>query len=162
MEGIPVFCKDEQEKMGKDALIGAYLSLKDRFLEQIAVDAKKDRLIKTLSERLNLHNAKQFGKSTETSVSLSGSHSAGREDIFAGERPQVPDLPQEAENPLNKERPKRRPGCAARVKDGLPVRHVNITLPPETLKELFGGYRWRELPEQSYDILRYRKACLYI
>ena len=162
MEGIPVFCKDELEKMGKDALIGAYLSLKDRFLEQIAVDAKKDRLIKTLSERLNLHNAKQFGKSTETSVSLSGSHSAGREDIFAGERPQVPDLPQEAENPLNKERPKRRPGCAARVKDGLPVRHVNITLPPETLKELFGGYRWRELPEQSYDILRYRKACLYI
>ena len=78
MEGIPVFCKDELEKMGKDALIGAYLSLKDRFLEQIAVDAKKDRLIKTLSERLNLHNAKQFGKSTETSVSLSGSHSAGR------------------------------------------------------------------------------------
>ena len=58
MEGIPVFCKDELEKMGKDALIGAYLSLKDRFLEQIAVDAKKDRLIKTLSERLNLHNAK--------------------------------------------------------------------------------------------------------
>ena len=46
MEGIPVFCKDELEKMGKDALIGAYLSLKDRFLEQIAVDANPVRTLK--------------------------------------------------------------------------------------------------------------------
>lgn len=162
MEEIPILCRDELAGMGKDALIQAYLSLKDRLLEQLAIDAEKDRLIKTLSERLNLHNAKQFGRSTETSVSLSGSHSKNGEDTPARKRLQDQDFSQNTENSINKERPKRKPGCAQRVKEGLPVRHVDVTLPSEKLDEWFGNYRWRELPEQSYDILRYRKACLYI
>lgn len=161
MEEMVILCKEELEKMTQDEIIKAYLLLKERFYEQLAIDAEKDRQIKVLSERLNLYNAKQFGKSTETAVSFSGSHSEKETETSAVQIPQSPHMDNRSKSLKNK-RPKKKAGCAQRIKEGLPVYHVDITLSEEELKEQFGNYRCRELPEQTYDILRYRKACLYI
>lgn len=71
MNGIRIFCEDERNSMNRDEIIREYLFLKERFLELLATDAEKERLIKNLSERLNQESAKKFGRSTETSSSLS-------------------------------------------------------------------------------------------
>lgn len=157
MDGSRIFCKDELNDMERDAIIREYLFLKERFLELLAIDAEKDHLIKNLSERLNLERAKKFGRSTETSSSLSKATPERELDAQARKALTKPDTDEP-----QKERPKRNPGCAQRIKEGLPVKDVHVTLTPEKLKELFGNYQWRELPDQSYDVLRYRKACLYI
>lgn len=162
MEEIRMFCESELGRMDRDEIICAYLSLKERFLEQLAIDAEKDLLVKNLSERLNLDNARQFGRSTETASSLSGARKEKEPDAPARNALPESDAAPDTAGPSEKKRPKRKPGCAQRIKDGLPVRDIHVTLTPEKLKELFGNYQWRELPDQSYDVLRYRKACLYI
>lgn len=161
MEEIPMFCQEELEDIAKEEIIQAYLSLKGRFLEQLAADTEKDRLIKTLSERRNLDCAKQFGRSTETSAAFSGKSSEGEPAKTA-----VLDVPKEpapvTAGPPKKKTHRRKRGCAQRIKERLPVKEVVVTLPLERLNELFENYHWRELPGQSYNVLRYRKACLYI
>lgn len=42
------------------------------------------------------------------------------------------------------------------------MKDVHVTLTPKDLEGVFGNFQWRELPQQTCDILRYRKACLYI
>ncbi len=89
MEGIRIFSREELERMGQGEVIDAYLALKDRLLEQMAIDAEKDLLVKNLSERLNLGSAKQFGRSTERTSSLSGSSPDKMPPAAARETPQV-------------------------------------------------------------------------
>lgn len=157
MEGIRIFSREELERMGQGEVIDAYLALKDRLLEQMAIDAEKDLLVKNLSERLNLGSAKQFGRSTERTSSLSGSSPDKMPPAAARETPQV-----QTDAPGKKGQPRRETGCADHVKEGIPVKDLHVTLTPEELEEVFGSYQWRELPEQTCDVLRYRKACLYI
>ena len=45
MEGIRIFSREELERMGQGEGIDAYLALKDRLLEQMAIDAEKDLLV---------------------------------------------------------------------------------------------------------------------
>lgn len=162
MDTIHMFRKEELEGMNRDEIIQEYLALKECFMEHLAREAEQDRLIKNLTERLNRDNAKQFGRATETSASLSG-RDVEKDTKAGAQKEQTEKTPSEdAVEPAQKEQPRRKAGCAQRIKAGLPVRDIHIRLTPEQLEELFGNYHWRELPDQSYDILRYRKACLYI
>ncbi|MCM1412646.1 MAG: IS66 family transposase [Lachnospiraceae bacterium] len=168
-----MFCREELDRMGHGELVQAYLALKERFLEQLSVDAEKDRMLKNLTERMNRDAEKQFGRSTEKTASLSGQDADGRRERTShgtgqktgsgnGPAGSSPTGRPETAEAAEKGQPRRQEGCARRVKEGLPVRDIHVTLLPEKLEEIFGGYQWRELPDQSHDVLRYRKACFYI
>lgn len=159
MEEMRMFRREELERMGWDEVIDAYLALKDRLLEQMAADAEKDLLVRNLSERLNLDSAKRFGRSTERACSISG---CSPDEMPTAREAAQGHPPMQEAVPGEKGRPRRRPGCAQRIKEGIPVRDVHVTLTQEELERAFGSYQWRELPEQACDVLRYRRACLYI
>ena len=139
MEGIRIFSREELERMGQGEVIDAYLALKDRLLEQMAIDAEKDLLVKNLSERLNLGSAKQFGRSTERTSSLSGSSPDKMPPAAAREKPQGQTAAQ-TDAPGKKGQPRRETGCADHVKEGIPVKDLHVTLTPEELEEVFGRY----------------------
>lgn len=162
MQEIHLFHKEELERMSQDELIREYLALKESFLEHLARETEQDRLIKNLTERQNRDNAKRFGRATETSASLSEPETEKDTKNVIPTKQAEKDSDCSAAESEKKERPRRKPGCAQRIKNGLPVKDIHIRLSDEKLKELFGNYQWRELPDQSYDILRYRRACLYI
>lgn len=162
MQAVHLFHREELETMSRDELIQEYLALKESFLEHLARETGQDRQIRNLTERQNRDNAKHFGRSTETSASLSGPEMEKDTGNAIPAEQAEQDSACENAKPEKKERPRRRPGCAQRIKEGLPVKDIHVRLSDEKLKELFGSYQWRELPDQSYDILRYRRACLYI
>lgn len=177
--------QDELESMDKGQLVALVLEQQEQLTEAASILAEQEKVIRHITEQLNLRNADLYGSRSEKSRKLQDSQDEdGQDGGNAGkEGLNDPDMDEEADTPAGKEeecpgktdgdeteedskkkkgQPRRKDGCVDSILKDLAVRHVEVSMTEEEIKEKFGTADVRTGPDKVYRVCRYIPGIWYV
>lgn len=165
---IRMYSKEELLCHNTDWIVNIFLERQNWIQEMLNEYMDVSKKLQTALERINLLNAKLYGKSTETSRSLGIKNT--KDDLQKKEDAEVSnerDTIVEEKTVKNSatqniKRPKRATGCMKQQRANLPIIEVDDVLEKDQLIETFGTDKISELPVSGYDIIHMRPAYCYV
>jgi len=175
---------DELESMDRGQLATIILEQQERLAEAGSILAEQEKVIRHITEQLNLRNADLYGSRSEKSRKLrdapdedgkdcgetekdgqGGPYIDGESSAPAGNEETDPgrtdgDEPEDGKK--EKGQPRRKDGCVDDILKDLAVRHVEVCMTEEELKEKFGTADVRPGPDKVYRVCRYIPGVWYV